>query len=1384
MAVLGRLLVGSSERLDLPDLLSIDSFTAADFKFLIQSLVGADKPFIFKGFDIIQPQDSIATESISIRVADSVVYFPGSASGSFFVGLEEGNTAAAPLVPELRKNATNFVYLTFTTGDTAQDGRAFWDPDQNGGAGGEFSQDVNTESFLTVQVNVSVSSFPENTIPIAKVDVGPSVITSITDARDMMFRLGTGGLTPDPFSNYDFRSDPSAAFARQEAPIVMSNASQPNPFQGGDKNIFTLKEWMDVVMTKFKELGGTTFWYEQASSSVATTFNDALANVLKSKGEWSHSDSVPGRVTFTEDIQYINMTDPRQIIFRSNTLDIPDDNVAYVSLVREADINGTIQPVDWVNGSTTVNGIVGAFANVSKGDWIKQKSDTATLYLRVEELYSSPNLAGAPTTGPLAQSIKLSATYAGATGSFLSEYTKGEYILTDIQITSRSDSSTLAAGGDFFWLASRTDTIQTQASITRTDLTVAISDADGDTAKCTSISHGLIDGDRVTIVAPSAFANTYKVSVEDADTFYISTTTVSADEVGQTAHYAVVTTGARSTTDGYQLESAEHNFESDQQVTIADTASGYDGTHVINVRSSTTFNIPVASALVAPAPSTGTVSLSKVNVRTQFGNITVIQGESIEIGDADTENILSYTGMESFAQDKPVYKNPTGYNALDGMESFNSVADDDLTLRNSRLTAMMADRVQDRGMQIIGRVNITHETNAALQDITATGNVTIIKPGSPDEEVSLTVSLPVNSIAVAEIDRNGSGGTPTTLTVESLDAGYSSLGENKIILFYRFAGTEIYTWRGDTLQTNGHVNTGFVSEDSSNRNVFVFNSGRIDFNTSTGLLTLGETSCPEVTDILTTDTSAMDVIGTALSFLIDSTNDVTTYNVWYNVTDGANAQTDPSLGDTSIQVDVLAADTASDVATKTAAALDLLVDFSAVATGPVVTVSNATAGPSTGTTEVNSGFTFTSVSEGAIQDIDIIISGSSDVNTIDSDVINGLGTLIIPAGSACWVRVNRFASKIFNQVLTADAGPSVDTNAAGALFVTSIADVPIDQDVFVLWLRQGNDLVEMHKATTPDENIYDELMEVVSGATIDDNEITGPVTSGTLITIPLDSNDGDSPQQYVVGANQLEIELNGQGLTIGEDFTEFGTAGCLSNKVTILQDLPIGDKLHFRIAVKGSVYFASSGGGSGGSLQDAYDSGRIISTVSSQPVVITGPGGEKLLSVLGDMEVTGVIDPTGLELTGSASNPLDVSAKGIWVRSADDDLVYEGNAFRVDSIKLGAGATQLTEAQLIALLALQPGVRNTTAVNMDYTAVGTDDVILVDASGGPVVISLPAVAAETGKVYDIKKVDSSANTVTLDPDGAETIDEVSSKVITVQYESFTIVNDGTEWWLI
>jgi len=63
---------------------------AGDWKYFINGLVGPSKPYILKGFDVIDPQNAIGTQSCSIRVADSIVMYPGSNAGPFYHGLSEG----------------------------------------------------------------------------------------------------------------------------------------------------------------------------------------------------------------------------------------------------------------------------------------------------------------------------------------------------------------------------------------------------------------------------------------------------------------------------------------------------------------------------------------------------------------------------------------------------------------------------------------------------------------------------------------------------------------------------------------------------------------------------------------------------------------------------------------------------------------------------------------------------------------------------------------------------------------------------------------------------------------------------------------------------------------------------------------------------------------------------------------------------------------------------------------------------------------------------------------------------------------------------------------------------------------------------------------------
>ena len=74
--------------------------------------------------------------------------------------------------------------------------------------------------------------------------------------------------------------------------------------------------------------------------------------------------------------------------------------------------------------------------------------------------------------------------------------------------------------------------------------------------------------------------------------------------------------------------------------------------------------------------------------------------------------------------------------------------------------------------------------------------------------------------------------------------------------------------------------------------------------------------------------------------------------------------------------------------------------------------------------------------------------------------------------------------------------------------------------------------------------------------------------------------------------------------------------------------------------------------------------------------------------------------------------------------------------------------------------------------------------VLVDASGGARTITLPAAASHTHRIYNIKKIDVSANTITIDANAAETIDGAATVVIAAQWDSYTVQSNGTGWFII
>lgn len=90
-----------------------------------------------------------------------------------------------------------------------------------------------------------------------------------------------------------------------------------------------------------------------------------------------------------------------------------------------------------------------------------------------------------------------------------------------------------------------------------------------------------------------------------------------------------------------------------------------------------------------------------------------------------------------------------------------------------------------------------------------------------------------------------------------------------------------------------------------------------------------------------------------------------------------------------------------------------------------------------------------------------------------------------------------------------------------------------------------------------------------------------------------------------------------------------------------------------------------------------------------------------------------------------------------------------------------------------APILVQTGIKTGT-----YAAV-SGDLVRVDATAGPISITLPTAAA--GLMIAVKKIDSSANAVTITPAGADTIDTLSSITLTLSRESRVLLGMANGW---
>jgi hypothetical protein len=180
-------------------------------------------------------------------------------------------------------------------------------------------------------------------------------------------------------------------------------------------------------------------------------------------------------------------------------------------------------------------------------------------------------------------------------------------------------------------------------------------------------------------------------------------------------------------------------------------------------------------------------------------------------------------------------------------------------------------------------------------------------------------------------------------------------------------------------------------------------------------------------------------------------------------------------------------------------------------------------------------------------------------------------------------------------------------------------------------------------------------LSAISGVTANTFQYTAGASAISSASGSLDHVEAVLTRYYIVGDQSLEVYLNGELMRRGDDYTEVGVPGAQSNQITWTITIVLDDAVSYRIDSNGGQVVILSGGS--GSLQAAYNAGNSLTTLTGVPFTINGPAAEKIFVVNGDITVTGIIDPTALQFTPQASNPLGGGDHGLWVSTAGE-LMY------------------------------------------------------------------------------------------------------------------------------
>ncbi len=462
----------SQERISVPSIRAIEAGVTSDFDSILRNFMSSTtEAYIVKGFYInigattfASSADNLTLNTLNGVIMNTLALEAGTLLSVDGSATEALNSSNARVSGSFIAGSTNYISINYIRkASTSTDTVFFYDADSDT----EFSKILPVSTELDYQIIINTTGF-SGYDPIAIVTTNSSnIVTQIVDSRNMFFRLGTGGLTPDPFNDYSWPG------TRTE-PGTTTTSSSDDPFLGADKNIYSFKQWADAVMTEIKAIKGTSFWFSNSGSSgggsgdlsLATINDDANLSLWSGLGTLTHNLATTGTLISSADIVIRNVVTDSKFTVQSFSKSISDGSVLFLNLTRYTDITGDVTVVPGgtlpgslvgLNSRTIQAGSVGQFSSLVAGvsitgDYVKVKSDNVRYFRQIQAFYDA---VGSVTTSAGASYLLLDSAYAGATGVERIHYNKGFYPASDVLTATKSGILATYDIGNVYWLADR-----------------------------------------------------------------------------------------------------------------------------------------------------------------------------------------------------------------------------------------------------------------------------------------------------------------------------------------------------------------------------------------------------------------------------------------------------------------------------------------------------------------------------------------------------------------------------------------------------------------------------------------------------------------------------------------------------------------------------------------------------------------------------------------------------------------------------------------------------------------------------------------------------------------------------------------------------------------